>query len=192
MQSSKDSSNPEHVKGWIFDLYPSAVGEFTVWVIAENGNRIRLTDRFQPGIYVSGKSEGLERLASQFFRDQAVVSWDFVRRLAGATDVEESRVLEVTLEDCRMASSFTRRVLRAGRYLQYQVHNCDLKHEQAYLYDRDVFPLALVEIEAENTTLKYSLLDSAESVDYPIPPLRIMRIDVEVAKRGKKIGRAHV
>jgi DNA polymerase elongation subunit (family B) len=33
--------------------------------------------------------------------------------------------------------------------------------------------------------LKYSLLDSAESVDYTVPSLRIMRIDVEVAKQGK-------
>ncbi len=185
MQSSKGSSDPEHVKGWIFDLYPSGLGEFAVWIITENGDRLRLTDRFRPNVYVSGKEEGLERLASQFFRDSAVVSWDFVRRFADATDAEESRVLEVTLEDCRMAPSFTRRVLRAGRFLQYQVYNCDLKHEQAYLYDRDVFPLAFVEIEAEGAVLKYSLLDSAESVDYPIPPLRIMRIDVEVIKRGK-------
>jgi DNA polymerase elongation subunit (family B) len=185
MQSSNGLSHPEHVKGWIFDLYPSALGEFTVWVIAENGDRLRLTDRFRPNVYVSGREEGLERLASQFFRDPAVVSWDFVLRLAGATDVEKFRVLEVTLEDCRMAPSFTRRVLRAGRYLQYQVYNCDLKHERAYLYDRDVFPLAFVEIEAEDATLEYSLLDSAESVNYPIPPLRIMRIAVEVAKRGK-------
>ena len=185
MQSSRSQRNPDHARGWILDAYPSRLGEFAVWIISENGERLRFTDSFKPKIYVSGKEEGLERLAAQLPYDGAVVSWDFVRRRAKATDVEESNVLEVVLEDCRRLSSFTRRVLKSGRYLQYDVFNCDLKHEQLYFYNRDVFPLALVDVKSENGLVKYSLLDSAESVDYAVPPLRISRIDVEVAKQGK-------
>ncbi|MGA2767060.1 MAG: DNA polymerase domain-containing protein [Candidatus Bathyarchaeia archaeon] len=185
MQSNRSQLNPDHVRGWVLDVYPSKLGEFAVWIISENGERLRFTDSFKPTIYVSGKEEGLERLAAQLPYDGAVVSWDFVRRRAKATDVEESNVLEVVLEDCRRLSSFTRRVLKSGRYLQYEVFNCDLKHEQLYFYDRDVFPLALVDVKSESGRLKYGLLDSAESVDYAIPPLRISRIDVEVAKQGK-------
>ena len=185
MQSSRSLPNPDHVRGWILDVYPSALGGFAVWIIAENEERLRLTDSFKPKIYVSGKEEGLERLASQFLYDGAVVSWDFVQRHAKATDSEESRILEVTLKDCRTSPSFTRRVLKSGRYLQYNVFNCDLKHEQLYFYDHDIFPLALVEVESENAQLKYHLLDSAESVDYALPRLRISKIDVEVAKQGK-------
>jgi DNA polymerase elongation subunit (family B) len=183
MQSSR--SQPNHVKGWILDAYPSATGQFAVWIITETGERLRLTDSFKPKVYVSGKEDSLQRLASQLIYDNAVVSWDFVRRHARATDSEDSTVLEVTLKDCRNSPSFTQRVLKSGRYLQYEVFNCDLKHEQTYFYNRDVFPLALVEIETENGCLKYNLLDSAESVDYALPPLRVSRIDVEVAKQGK-------
>jgi DNA polymerase elongation subunit (family B) len=185
LHSSRSQCNPDPARGWILDAYPSGLGEFAVWIISENGGRLRFTDSFKPKIYVSGKEEGLERLAAQLPYDRAVVSWDFVRRRAKATDVEESNVLEVVLEDCRRLSSFTRRVLKSGRYLQYDVFNCDLKHEQLYFYDRDVFPLALVDVKSENGLVKYSLLDSAESVDYAVPPLRISRIDVEVAKQGK-------
>ena len=185
MQSSKSRSNPDHARGWILDVYPSAPGEFAVWVIAENGERLRLTDSFKPQIYISGKEDGLQRLASQLLYDDAVVSWDFVRRHAEATDSEESTVLEVTLKDCRASPSFTRRVLRTGKYLQYRVFNCDLKHEQTYFYNRDVFPLALVEIEPRDDQLNYKLLDSAQSVDYALPQLRITKISVEVAKQGK-------
>jgi len=185
MQSNKGLPNPEHVKGWILDLYPSALGEFAVWVIDENGQRIRLTDRFEPKIYVLGSEAGLDRLATRFPYDRAVLSWDFVRRYAKATDTDESKVLEITLKDCRMTAPLTRRILRSGRYLKYQVFNCDLKHEQMYLYSKDIFPLGLVQIDVEATGLKYTLLDSAESVDYAIPPLRILRIAVEVAKKGK-------
>jgi DNA polymerase elongation subunit (family B) len=185
LQPSRSPPNPDHVKGWILDVYPSAPGEFAVWIIAENGERLRLADSFKPKIYISGKEDSLQRLAGQFLYDSAVVSWDFVRRYAKATDSEESTVLEVTLKDCRTSPSFTRRVLKSGRYLQYDVFNCDLKHEQLYFYNRHVFPLALVEIESENAQLKYNLLDSAESVDYMLPSLRILKIDVEVAKQGK-------
>jgi DNA polymerase elongation subunit (family B) len=185
MQSDKGLFNPKHVKGWILDLYPSALGEFAVWVIADDGQRIRLTDRFEPKIYVSGREDSLDRLAAQFPYDQAVLSWDFVRRYAKATDAEESKVLEITLKDCRMTAPLTRRILKSGRYLRYQVFNCDLKHEQAYLYSKDVFPLGLVHIDVQTTGLKYTLLDSAESTDYAVPPLRILRIDVEVDKKGK-------
>jgi len=185
MQSNEGSFNPKHVKGWVLDLYPSALGEFAVWVIDENGQRIRLTDRFEPKIYVSGSEASLDRLATQFPYDRAVLSWDFVRRYARATDTDESKVLEITLKDCRMTTPLTRRILKSGRYLQYQVFNCDLKHEQMYLYSKDIFPLGLVQIDVQETGLKYTLLDSAESVDYAIPPLRILRIVVEVAKKGK-------
>jgi DNA polymerase elongation subunit (family B) len=161
------------------------MGEFAVWIIAENGQRLRLTDTFRPKIYISGKEDGLERLAGQLLCDAAVVSWDFVQRRAKTTDSEESKVLEVILKDCRTSPSFTRKVLKSGRYLQFQVFNCEIKHEQLYFYNRDVFPLAFVEVESENAHLKYSVLDSAESVDYALPPLRISKIEVEVAKQGK-------
>jgi DNA polymerase elongation subunit (family B) len=185
LQSSTSLPNPDRARGWILDAYPSALGQFAVWIITENGDRLRLTDSFEPKIYISGKEDSLERLAAQFPYDEAVVSWDFVRRYAKATDSEQSRVLEVTLKDCRRSPSFTQRVLKSGRFLHYNVFNCDLKYEQLYFFYRDIFPLALVEIESEDARLKYTLLDCADNVDYAVPSLRISRIGVEVAKQGK-------
>jgi len=185
MQSNSVLASPKHVKGWVFDIYPSAVGEMVVWIIGENGERIRLTDEFRPKIYVSGSEEDIERLASRLFVSRVVSSWDFVYRYANVTDVEKSKVLEVELKDCRQVPFFVRQVLEAGRYLRYKVHNCDLRGDQAYIYERGIFPLALVEVDVEEAGLGYALLDSVESVDYQIPPLRIMRLWVDVVKKGK-------
>jgi DNA polymerase elongation subunit (family B) len=185
LQSSRSFHNPDWVRGWILDAYPSALGQFAVWIVTENGNRLRLTDSFEPKIYISGKEDSLERLSASFSYDEAVVSWDFVRRYAKATDSEQSLILEVILKDCRRSPSFTRRVLKFGRFLRYNVFNCDLKHDQLYFFYRDVFPLAMVEIESEDTRLKYTLLDCADSVDYVVPPLRISKIGVEIAKQGR-------
>jgi len=179
MQSSK------HIEGWLFDVYPSAVGEVTVWIIGDNGERVKLRDEFQPKIYVSGKQNEIERLASGFYSNKLIASWKFAYKYAQPTDDEKSRVLEITLKDCRKISTFTRQILKKGDYLKYQVHNCDLHGDRAYLFSHDLFPLAKVEVEAEASHLKYTLKDSVRHVYYPIPPLRVLKLDVEIAKEGK-------
>jgi DNA polymerase I len=184
MQANKPMQ-PKRVKGWLFDVYPSNVGEVTVWIIGENGERVKLTDKFQPKIYVSGKQDEIERLASGFFSNNLIVSWKFAYKYAQPTDSEKSRVLEITLKDCRKISVFTRQILRQGDYLKYHVNNCDLHGDRYYLFSHDLFPLAKVEVEAEGTCLKYTLKDSVKRVHYPVPPLRVSKLAVEIAKEGK-------
>jgi hypothetical protein len=125
MPSNNAPANPNRVKGWLFDLYPSAPSEVTVWIIAENGQRVRFTEKFKPKVYVSGGQDNLERLTSRFFNGRVIASWNFVYKYASVTDLEKSRVLEVELKSCAYTPFFTREVLELGSYLQYQVHNCD-------------------------------------------------------------------
>ncbi|HKZ88127.1 MAG TPA: DNA polymerase domain-containing protein [Candidatus Bathyarchaeia archaeon] len=107
-------------------------------------------------------------------------------KYAHPTDAEKSRVLEVTLKDCRRTPAFTRSILKQGDYLRYAVHNCDLQGDRMYLFNHDIFPLAHVEVYDCNGCLRYRFLDdSVESVDYTVPPLRVMRLSVEIAKKGR-------
>ncbi|MCW4055618.1 MAG: hypothetical protein NWE82_02405, partial [Candidatus Bathyarchaeota archaeon] len=185
MLSESNPSSPRRVRGWLLDLYPSAFGQMTVWLIGDGDSRVRLVDEFQPRIYVSGGEEDLERLRARFFGNRLIASCSFVSKWASPTDTARSRVLEVVVKDCRRVPFLVREVLELGGYLRYHVHNCDLRSEQAYLYSRDIFPLAFLEVEVEAERLTYHLLDSVESVDYEVPPLRIMRVRVDVAKKGK-------
>jgi DNA polymerase elongation subunit (family B) len=185
MQPNSISPNTKHAKGWILDLYPSAPGKMAVWVISETGERCQLVDIFKPKIYVSGKQDDVERLASRLFNNRTVASWHFSYKYADATDTEKSKVLEVELKDCRNIPFFTNTILEMGSYSKYQVHNCDLHSDQLYLYVKGIFPLALVEVKAEKQGLEYRLLDSIESVNYQIPPLRIMKLHIEVKKKGR-------
>jgi DNA polymerase elongation subunit (family B) len=183
MQSG-NAVSPKRVKGWLFDVYPSDFGEVAVWIISENGERVRLTDKFQPKIYVSGKQEDIERLANSF-SNQIIASWNFSYKYTQPTDSEKSRVLEVTLKDCRKTSAFTRNILEKGDYLRYQVHNCDLHGDRAYLFSHDLFPLAHVEVEANGKNLRYKLIASVKNIHYSVPPLRITKLEVEIAKKNK-------
>ncbi|TRO53801.1 hypothetical protein E2P63_02015, partial [Candidatus Bathyarchaeota archaeon] len=175
----------ESVKGWLFDVYPSDVGKVTVWIIGENGERVKLTDEFQPKIYVSGKQDEIERLASSFFANKLLASWKFAYKYAQPTDNEKSRVIEITLKDSRKIATFKRQILRQGDYLKYQIHNCDLRGDMAYLFSHDLFPLAKVEVEAKESHLKYALKDSVKHLHYHVPPLRILKLEAKIAKENK-------
>ncbi len=173
------------IRGWIFDVYPTSVGEMAVWVISEHGQRIRLTDKFQPKIYVSGQKENVERLVGRIYSNPEIAHWNFVYKYANPTDFEKSRVLEITLKDCRKVSSLTRQILRIGDFSRYEVHNCDLHGDRSYFFTHDLFPLAFLEVEALKSGLEYTLMDSVESINYSLPPLRILQLKVEIAKQTK-------
>jgi DNA polymerase elongation subunit (family B) len=176
---------PNRVKGWILDAYPAGEGEVAVWIITETGERIRLTDRFQPKIYVSAQQNELEPLISRLYNSQTIASWRFAYKYAHPTDTDKSRVLELTLEDYRKTRLITRRILKMGDYLRYEIHNCDLKGDREYFFSHDIFPLALVKIKNEKAGLEYTLLDSVTSTDYAVPEMRVMKLELEIYKRGK-------
>jgi DNA polymerase, archaea type len=177
-------SSPK-IRGWIFDVYPTEIGEMAVWIISEKGERIRLSDKFQPKIYVSGVKEDLEKLVGHIYSNQDIASWSFVYKFANPTDAEKSRVLEIMLRDCRKVPSLTNQILRLGDFMRYEVHNCDLHGDRTYFFLHDLFPLAFLEVEGLKKGLKYTLLDSVERINYTVPPLRIMELKVEIAKTGK-------
>ncbi len=177
-------SEQRRVRGWIFDVYPSEFGKVAVWVITESGERVRLTDKFEPCIYVSGKQDDLERLISQLFDNKKIASLTFTYKYAQATDIEKSRVLEITLKDCRQTHSLTLEILRMGDYLRYELHNCDIQNDRLYFFVHDLFPLAFVEVKVSKSGLDYTLLDSVTSTDYAIPKLRVVTLEVKVAKKG--------
>jgi len=185
--TSNNSQTPNHdcIKGWIFDIYPAGESEIVVWIISETGERIRLIDKFEPKIYVSGPKDDVERLVSKLYRNRDIAAWGFAQKYAKPTDQQKSRVLELTLKDYRKAQNLTREILRLGDYIKYEVHNADLHTDRAYLFSKDLFPLAFVEIKKQNTTLTYTLKDDAASTNYAIPPLKILKLEIDIAKSGK-------
>ena len=135
MQSLNNQTSHRKLRGWIFDVYPSAPQQMSVWIITKGGQRIHLRDTFKPTIYVSAKENELNSLRYRLFSGGSISSCRFVQKYASPTASEKTKVLEVVLKDYRNTPLLVRRVLHDGRYLRYRVHNCDLKHSQVYLYE---------------------------------------------------------
>ena len=155
-----------------------------VWVIAENGKRVKLVDNFTHRIYVSGKFSNLKNLSEKLKDSHSVASCRFVKKYADLMNISKKKVLEIDINDYRRASFFAREILRLGGYEKFRLHNVDVPISQAYLYERDVFPLAHVIVVDSGKSLCYDVLDSVKSVGFDVPPFRSMWLNVDIKKEG--------
>jgi DNA polymerase elongation subunit (family B) len=170
------------VRGWVFDVYPSGPDEVAVWFIAEDGKRVRLVDKFIQRIYVSGDLAALNSLVERVKDNSTVVALRFVEKYADFMENVKRKVLEIGIGDYAKTSKFVRELLKHGGREKFRLHNVDVPVSQAYLYDKDVFPLAHVMVVDSGKRLYYDVFDSVESVDYRVPALRSMWLRATLKK----------
>jgi DNA polymerase II len=162
------------LQGWIFDLYPGPLG-MKLWLIEPNRTRRLLIDPFAPSFYAAGERESLRRLETELAaRGRGVVC-----RFAERTDIWERdpiEVLEICVARPSEYASWSRWVHRFDSRLR--LYNSDLMLASMYCWERRVFPLARVEIEAdgENCVQAIACCDDEWALDYEIPPLEIMQV----------------
>jgi len=173
----------EPVKGWLFDVYPSGPNRMIVWIITEDGGRVRFVDEFTHKIYVSGKYSRLESLVKKIKDNDEVAGCRFVKKYADFMEDSEKRVLEISINDRIL--SFARKILRSYGYGEFHLYNVDVPISQAYLYERELFPLAHVMVVDDGRSLCYDFLDSVERLDYDTPSFRSIRLNVEIKKEDR-------
>lgn len=172
------------VHGWLLDVYPSFPDEMIVWIIGENGERIRLVDKFTSRIYISGNSSELKCLAEIIGENSHVASWNFVDKYANLNNPSKSKVLEIRFCDCRRTRFFAKKLLRLVGHEKLSFYNVDIPASESYLYENEIFPLARVMVVDYGKQLWYKVLDSIESVDYSVPPLRSIWLKVSIKNEG--------
>ncbi|HVH15624.1 MAG TPA: DNA polymerase domain-containing protein [Candidatus Angelobacter sp.] len=163
--------------GWILDLYHKP-GQMVVWLKNPDGKCVRLTDRWKPRIHVGGNYRELIDLACTSYIENSI----FVDKFERAGDIEKSRVLEVVVENDEEAARLARRIQRESSYCNFRLYDVDVPSPQIYLYQKDLFPLALVEAEEKDEKIEWTLRDSRETIDYKLPPLRKIRLEVRTRK----------
>ena len=170
-------------EGWILDLYPKS-GEMVIWLKTPDNTCVRLADRWTPGIHVGGDFGDLLNLACQPYMKKA----RFVEKFEKAGDQVRSRVLEVEVKSEKEASTLADKVQRYGGYSKFRLYDVDVPFTQMYLYEKDLFPLAHVEAENDKDGIRWTINDTREAVDYQLPPLRTVRLEVETAQ-SKRVRR---
>lgn len=158
----------------------------TVWLIPRDGSRkrLRLTDRsFRPCFYVHGGEGRLARLG-RVLEARARVRCALAER-ANIWDGRPLVVLQVSVQRPTEFRGLTRWVRRLEPHLT--LYNSDLMLEPLYCWDKGVFPLAGVEVDAgagvghetAPAVRAIACRDDEWAVDYELPPLRILRVRLE-------------
>jgi DNA polymerase elongation subunit (family B) len=120
----------------------------TLWVIPQNGDRKRrrLIDRsFTPAFYVHGSEAQLRRLAQTLARSAAGrAACAFTERM-NIWDGQPLSVLQVSVRYPTQFAALARFVRRSDTSLQ--LYNSDLMLAAMYCWEKNVFPLAKVDVE---------------------------------------------
>ena len=172
------------MQGWLLDLYPGAPGEMVVWLKLKNGEAVRLVDRWSPSIYIGTDNKSDFDVPLQTLRDD-FASTRVVHRRERITDVAESEVIEARLKDAKKTAQVAGRIERLGPFGTFRLYNVDVSPAQSYLYEHDLFPLALCEVEQTEERLRWKLKDDVWAYDYDQPNLRKIELDVQVMQESK-------
>ena len=146
-----------------------------LWLIDANQKRCRLIDRFRPSFYVSGNIGQVARLRCAIEKQGPVVS----ARLTEKIDLwqnQQREVLEISVHHPAHFSAWSRWTHRFDSRLE--LYNSDLMVASLYCWEKRVFPLARVETEVDEAgnILALECCDDEWTIDYQLPPLKIMQI----------------
>src|SRR5438445_4053954 len=166
--------------GWILDLYHKP-GQMVVWLKKTDGKCVKLTDKWKPRIHVGGDYRELIDLACKSYIENSI----FVDKFERPGDIEKSRVLEVVVENDEEAAKLAQRIQRESNYSNFRLYDVDIPSPQTYLYQKDLFPLALLEAEKKGEKIEWTLRDSRETIDYKLPPLRKIRLEIKTRKHKR-------
>jgi DNA polymerase-2 len=149
-----------------------------LWVITEEGERLKLIDSFHPTFYFDGPSNELRKVFLLLSREATSITVKQVERIEFFSG-ESVPVVQVTLQDPTQFSSVVKEVTRISG--QLNLYNCDISLPQLYFYERNVFPLAfcLITYTEAGRVLSIQALDSAWDLDYSLPPLRFLALKLE-------------
>lgn len=172
------------MKGWLFDAYPSA-GKMVFWLKQEDGRCVRLEDAWTHSIFLAVDDRADFNIPLQCSDCRRhVKSHNLVQKYERIADQKKSWMLRFTLTDSSNALKLAREIeSHSSSFGRFRLYNVDLLPAQAYLYERDLFPLALCDVTAGDQ-LQWELLDDVWATDYIIPDFRTIQLDVRLKKKG--------
>src|SRR5919106_3759309 len=184
--------NTIKIVGNILDVYPLN-DTMIIWIKEEhnNNNILRVKDEeWKHSIYVASDNRAdltslLYHIHNNDKTMKLVSCYEFTNKYERITDSQKSKVLRLELSDPTKATTIARSIERFGNVFgTYRLYNVDLSPAQAYLYEHNLFPLALCDVyyDKNNVLKKIVNKDNIWSADYAVPRFRTALIKVNTKK----------
>ncbi|MGA7370051.1 MAG: DNA polymerase domain-containing protein [Nitrososphaeraceae archaeon] len=184
---SASIANTIKTVGNILDLYPLN-DTMIIWMKEKhNNNIVRVKDEeWNHSIYVASDNKAdLTSLLCHIHSNDKIMRlvscYEFTNKYERITDSQKSEVLRLELSDPTKATTLARNIEKFGNIFgKYRLYNVDLPPAQAYLYEHNLFPLALCDAyyDKNNTLKKIINRDNIWSTDYTVPQFRTAFIKV--------------
>ncbi len=171
-------------EGWILDIHPhvSEDGLMTIWLKQRNGKTVCVHDKWSPSIYVYGESkEELKQLLQIPKVTSYIADFGFEYKIVEIMDKSPKEVMRLTLKNASDMLKIANTIYDSTEYGRYQIYNADIDPAQIYMYEHDIFPLADVKADGSER-IKWEMIDSIDAVDYAIPELTKLRLQIQHKK----------
>ena len=157
-----------------------------IWLIAEDGARLRLFHPWAPRLYLAGPQQALRQAGALLGSVREVAAIRRTKRrdlLRGEIDVVEVGIADPPV--------FPRIAARLAQIDGLTFYNCDIPLPQMYLYEHQLFPLGRCSVEAtpEGAIRHIEPLDSPWDPEYTLPALVILRLRLEGDPANPNHGR---
>ncbi len=171
-------------RGWLLDLYPDPQGGCTLWLLGDDGRRLRLNQAFPAVFYAAGEASRLQAFGRYITAQPPATQMAYTcrRDLFQAGDGELT-VLAVQVEQPVEQPRLFWRAARAFPDLTY--YDADLPFSLRHAAVFGSFPLCRCRVSANRAgqVSELEVLDSPWDIEADPPPLRILHIEPDVDPR---------
>ena len=171
---SEIANRTSSISAWLFDVYPSERG-VTLWFIDLSGARLRCFRKFTPSFFLHLNDFDAKRAAVLANQCPVPVSLATTTR----TEIYSGDPIDVLQVFVHDPIRFKEVVWYFEKFFpHFAFFNSDVSVEQQFLYETQLFPLALGEYEISKVSelLSWHLNDNREAPEYELPPFSIMQL----------------
>jgi DNA polymerase elongation subunit (family B) len=168
------------LRGNILDAYPDYEKNTMVTWLLQNGNATRIVEPYEPCFYVYTPSQDISKVANALELLPQVKRLQLIPAKLTLGSPKHTIVLEVVPKTLNSLHMLANLIDSWGGFHRYQLFNVDIRLPTRYLLERGVFCHAQVTWDGR----QFILDDDQWALDYEVPSLRILHLDIAPKKQG--------
>ncbi|MCW7490523.1 DNA polymerase domain-containing protein [Leptospira meyeri] len=175
----------ETFKGYLFDIYHSEQ-KIYLWLRSLEGELRLFSDEFFPTIYIHAPKNILQKLVKRFYELNALAEIPTFTEKRLFYENKTVSVLKLVISKPQLLPKITNKLFNL--YGKYDIYHSDIEITTGYMVEKDIYPLAYLEISYEtkqnqNQIINIQCLSDIHDLDYEVPNFRIVSLYLERSQR---------
>jgi DNA polymerase elongation subunit (family B) len=167
-----------NLEGWLLDVYIEG-NKAVLWIKTENGNVVRLTDKYQPSFFIEPRDPSkIECLESLLSGNPNITSIEREKKYASLS-MERVTVLHVYVDSvASFKQVLSNSISVEGVKTRY---NVDLLHVQWYLFQKGISPTSKVSVTYDEKCNLLSISSKDDHEEICPPPFSSLIFNIQMA-----------